>query len=130
MNERDLFAERLKAAMEKAGYESRPVVLEREFNLRYWGKPVTFQAVRRWLRGEAIPAQDKLLVLADWLGVDPHLLRFGSQAGRKVRGIKEELRPNADEEDILRAYRRLPAPQRRAVQEIITALAKAGSSDA
>lgn len=55
MDNRELFAERLKAAMAQAGYEPRPVVLEREFNLRYWGKPVTFQAVRRWLRGGGYP---------------------------------------------------------------------------
>jgi len=30
------FAKRLRAAMEKAGYEPKPAVLEREFNLRYW----------------------------------------------------------------------------------------------
>lgn len=80
--------------------------------------------------GEAIPAQDKLLVLADWLRVDPQVLRFGTQAGQGARGVKEELRPNADEENMLRAYRRLPMPQRQALHEIITSLAKAGPPDA
>lgn len=31
------FAKRLIAAMQVAGYEARPAVLEREFNQRYWG---------------------------------------------------------------------------------------------
>lgn len=35
-----------------AGYDARPIILEREFTLRYWGRSVSFQAVRRWLRGE------------------------------------------------------------------------------
>ncbi len=30
------FGERLKQSLTKAGYELRPVVLEREFNQRYW----------------------------------------------------------------------------------------------
>lgn len=55
------------------------VVLEREFNLRYWGRSVSFQVVRRWLRGEVVPTQDRLQVLAEWLGVDAHWLRFGER---------------------------------------------------
>lgn len=58
------FARRLREAMRKAGYEPRPSVLEREFNQRYWGKAVTLHGVRRWLLGETVPAQDKLLALA------------------------------------------------------------------
>ena len=80
MNEKTMFAERLIAALKAAGYEARPSVLEREFNLRYWGKPITFQAVRRWLRGDSIPSQDKLQVLARWLLVDPHYLRYGGSS--------------------------------------------------
>lgn len=68
-----------------AGYPDRPAVLEREFNSRYWGRSVTFQAVPRWLRGEAIPSQDKLQVLAEWLRIEPQVLRFSAQAGAAVR---------------------------------------------
>lgn len=32
---------------ELAGYALGPVVLEREFNTRYWGRSVTLQAVRK-----------------------------------------------------------------------------------
>ena len=59
MDEKAEFAQRLRAAMQFAGYEARPAVLEKQFNTRYWGRSVTFQAVSRWLRGEAMPAQDK-----------------------------------------------------------------------
>ncbi|ATE62743.1 hypothetical protein CCZ27_16780 [Thauera sinica] len=51
--------------------------MAREFNRRYAGTPVTLHATRKWLEGEAIPAQDKLRVLADWLGVTAEWLRFG-----------------------------------------------------
>lgn len=76
MNEKTEFSKRLSDAMTQAGYALRPVVLEREFNTRYWGRSVTLQAVRRWLRGEAIPSQEKLQVLAEWLKVEPQVLRF------------------------------------------------------
>ena len=70
-NAKELFANRLRDAMQAAGYEPKPAVLEREFNTRYWGKPMTLHGVRRWLRGETLPTHEKLLVLAEWLGVPP-----------------------------------------------------------
>ena len=75
------FAQRLREAMVAAGLEPRPGVLLNLFNTRYWGRSVSFQAVSRWLRGQAIPEQDKLLVLAEIVkgqicgfGVDSYLL--------------------------------------------------------
>ena len=47
MNEKIEFGQRLRVAMAQAGYPLRPVVLEREFNTRYWGRSVTLQAARR-----------------------------------------------------------------------------------
>src|SRR5690554_3576484 len=81
----ELFSQRLQQAMKEAGFQPRPVVLEREFNQRYWGKSVSVQAVRRWLMGEAIPTQDRLQVLAEWLDVDPHWLRFGEKLSGSVK---------------------------------------------
>ena len=64
-NAKTQFADRLREAMTAAGYEPKPAVLEREFNTRYWGPPMTLHGVRRWLRGETLPSQEKLLVLAE-----------------------------------------------------------------
>ena len=77
MDQKLEFAERLQAAMRAAGLEPRPAVLLNLFNANYWGRSVTFQAVSRWLRGESIPAQDKLIVLAGVLKVEAEVLRFG-----------------------------------------------------
>ena len=67
MDQKLEFAERLRAAMLAAGLEVRPGVLLNLFNTHYWGQSVSFQAVSRWLRGESIPAQDKLITLAEVL---------------------------------------------------------------
>ncbi|THF64103.1 hypothetical protein E6C76_15900 [Pseudothauera nasutitermitis] len=64
--------------------------MAREFNRRYPGAPVTLHATRKWLEGEAIPAQDKLRVLADWLGVTAEWLRFGQ--GHALAGMREQNR--------------------------------------
>jgi len=81
------FAQRLRDAMQAAGYAPRPAVLEREFNTRYWGKQMTLHGVRRWLLGETLPSQPKLLVLAEWLGVAPHELRFGAPGSTLSRPV-------------------------------------------
>ena len=83
-NAKAQFADRLRVAMKAAGYDPKPAVLEREFNTRYWGKPMTLHGVRRWLRGETLPTHEKLLVLAEWLSVPPQQLNFGDEIQRKV----------------------------------------------
>lgn len=121
------FAQRLRDAMAAAGLEPRPAVLLNVFNTHYWGRSVTFQAVSRWLRGEAIPAQDKLVVLAGLLKVEPEVLRFGAS----VRHAVQEHRQRWDqgvgylERETFDAFLQLPAPQRKVVREVILAFAKA-----
>lgn len=124
MTDKSEFAQRLRAAMLAAGYPDRPAVLEREFNSRYWGRSVTFQAVSRWLRGEAMPSQDKLLVLAEWLRVEPQALRYGERAAlaaREQRGRWED--PQFyPERQAIEAFLALPAQQRKVVRDVIMAL--------
>jgi len=80
LQERRAFSERLKMALSQNGYPSdQPSAVCREFNLRYRAKRITVHAVRKWLIGEAIPAQDKVQTLAEWLGVSAQWLRFGDQ---------------------------------------------------
>ncbi|WP_224416556.1 helix-turn-helix domain-containing protein [Modicisalibacter tunisiensis] len=125
-----MFAERLKQAMHAAGYEARPAVLERLFNLHYLGRPVTYQAVRRWLRGDSMPEQDKLQVLAEQLGIEPHVLRYGQAAGSRVsepRG-KWEIAIGGEEHELLQAYRKLPDEQRQIVRQVMLAFLKAYSA--
>jgi hypothetical protein len=130
MDEKIEFAKRLRDSMVAAGYEPRPVVLEKEFNSRYWGKSVTFQAVRRWLKGEAIPAQEKLQVLAEWLKVEPHVLRFGEQVTKAVRANRKRWDEGIGylERETFDAFLTLPVGRRKAIREIILALAVAPAS--
>lgn len=127
MNEKEEFSNRLRDAMTRAGYPLRPVVLEREFNTRYWGSSVTLQAVRRWLRGEAIPSQEKLQVLAEWLKVEPQVLRFGDGVRNSVQQHKQRWDEGAGyvERETFEAFLKLPAPQRKIIREVIQAFTKA-----
>ncbi len=76
--EREDFSERLQQALRNADYSPEsPTQLAREFNVRFSGRPITVHAARKWLVGEAIPTQEKLRTLAQWLGVPAEWLRFG-----------------------------------------------------
>lgn len=121
MNEKVNFAQRLKQAMLNAGYQVRPTVLEREFNTRYWGASVTLQAVRRWLIGEAIPAQDKLLVLAEWLHVKPEYLRFGEEANTAVMEYEKYWHEGLayQEKELFMTFLALKLEQRKIIRDII-----------
>ena len=85
-DERDAFSERLCSALVRAGCSLSPTVFAQEFNLRTDCLAISTHAARKWLRGEAIPTQDKLVVLSRWLILSPQWLRFGEgpAAGDKV----------------------------------------------
>jgi transcriptional regulator with XRE-family HTH domain len=121
------FAQRLRDAMVAAGLEPRPGVLLNLFNTHYWGRSVTFQAVSRWLKGEAIPAQDKLVVLAGLLKVEPEVLRFGSGVRQAVKDHRQRWEEGVGylERETFDAFLQLPAPQRKVIREVILTFAKA-----
>lgn len=127
-NGKKKFADRLRTAMEKAGYEPKPAVLEREYNLRCWGKPMTLHGVRRWLCGETIPGQEKLLVLAEWLQISPQQLRYGTEIDQKIaaRLSNWEEAINYREREVIEAFLNLPAEQKQAIKKIILALSDSG----
>jgi hypothetical protein len=71
------FAVRLCTALAQAKFDKSPTRLSRAFNAFTEGDPVTVHAVRKWIMGEAIPTQGKLVELASMLGADAHWLRYG-----------------------------------------------------
>lgn len=85
--ERLAFSKRLQEALKGADYPNdSPTQLAREFNVRSGGSPITVHAARKWLVGEAIPTQEKLRALAQWLGVTAEWLRFGGEHGEQPSG--------------------------------------------
>lgn len=120
--EHDAFSARLREALLRAAPDAaRPAALAREFNRRYAGSPVTLHASRKWLGGEAIPAQDKLRVLADWLGVTAEWLRFGqgvALAGAREPGLEFDFQ-------LMREIAALSEAHRQVVREVVKSLRRA-----
>ena len=121
------FAERLRAAIEKAGYKAEAAVLEREFNQRYFGKGVTLTGVNKWLKGQSIPRLDKIETLAKWLNIPLDELTFGLEIKQQIQetqaGWDEGI--GYQEREIIEAFLALPVPQRKIVREVIQAFTKA-----
>jgi transcriptional regulator with XRE-family HTH domain len=125
--ERQAFAARLRQALEQAGVSTSPTVVAHEFNLRYWGQGVTVHAVRNWLIGQSLPNQDKLVVLADWLRIDPQTLRFGHTPSPGSSTVLERSL-NQKDQDMLVKYLMLPPKERDVVCEVVAAFARQSPS--
>ena len=77
-SENDAFTKRLILALNNIGYEVKNINrITIDINKLFNEKSITSHAVRKWLSGQTIPIQSRLLRLADWLGVSPSWLRFG-----------------------------------------------------
>lgn len=122
-NEKTLFAERLTTAMQAQGYKPEAAVLEREFNLRYLGKSVTLQGVRKWLLGLSMPSHDKIFTLAEWLKIPPEDLTFGKISKPTAYSWQHEI--DHVEREIIETFLALPPQQKKIIKDVIQTYAKA-----
>lgn len=122
--ERANFSVRLKDMLESVhGLRPSPTIVAREFNFRFVGKPITVHAARKWLVGEAIPTQDKLRSLAEWLGVSVDWLRFGGTSSQAPSINRTQMPANASpQENLIRMFLALPHRERLLAQAFIEML--------
>jgi transcriptional regulator with XRE-family HTH domain len=117
--EQERFSDRLNQALAGANYpQAGASFIAREFNLRYPDMAVTVHAVRKWIKGEAIPTQDKLVALAQWLGVKADWLRFD---GDTPAAAADSPHFSAEELRMLRDFQRLSRERKHIVDQIIQA---------
>lgn len=122
MKERAIFSGRLAEALRDAGMGKMGYTeVTREFNSRSGDSPVTVHAVRKWMVGEAIPSQEKLVVLAHWLAVNPHWLRYGVVSPQ----LPVAHGHNTEAQVLLRDFSTLDSAGKKAVRELVAILLKA-----
>jgi hypothetical protein len=120
--EKRAFAQRLREALAAQGVALSPTKVAHGFNLRHWGGSITPHTARHWLMGSALPTQDKLRTLADWLQVSPEELRFGRALVPQVVGGDALLASlNLVDREMLARYLALPPVARRTVCDVVAA---------
>jgi hypothetical protein len=127
--EKQGFARRLADAMRARGYEAKPGVLLKQFNSAYTGRSVAFSTASKWLRGMVLPEQDKLQVLAELFGIEPHELRYGRSSGKRAAqppGAWQAV--GARERQVIDAFLALPPKRRELVGELVAELSKPGNA--
>lgn len=130
--ERLAFSARLQQALKNENYApDSPTQLAREFNIRYNARPVTVHAARKWLIGEAIPAQAKLRLLAQWLGVSAEWLRFGEGAANSsgASNSPQLAAFTRKEFAIIENLRRLDSEQQQLILKLVMNLAKVNDAN-
>lgn len=121
--EQERFATRLNQALAAARYQPAGASrIAREFNLRFPDKAVTVHAVRKWIKGEAIPTQDKLVALAQWLGVRADWLRYDGD--EPVANTDHANEFSGEDLRLLRDFQRLGSERKHIVEQIIEVLLK------
>jgi hypothetical protein len=128
-NERENFSLRLKDVLKAAGERiDSPTALARAFNRRYPGQPISVHAARKWLYGEAIPGQEKLRILASWLGCSNESLRFGGDLPQAVRTKKASVSALILDYELMRAISGLSEPHQEVVRILVDALRQVEST--
>jgi len=124
--EREEFSKRLRQALRQAGIAvNSPTRLAEDFSMRHADMPVTQQAVRKWLNGEAIPTQAKIQALASWLGVGTEWLRFGKEAAGAAHSVQQPRVPYRaafSDNELVARYRQLSALHQQVVSEVVGAM--------
>lgn len=124
ISERAAFSQRLVKALKDAKVDvGSPTIFAREFNRRYTGKPISTHAARKWLMGESIPMQDKLRLLAAWLGVSAEWLRFGEGGNTGKYLIQSErLHYNSPDIELIGNINLLNAEHKQVIREVVLTL--------
>jgi transcriptional regulator with XRE-family HTH domain len=118
------FSERLKDALLKAGYSTKPGKVAREFNTHNPGVMVVAESAKYWLSGRSIPRQERLHGLAKLLGVTPAWLLFGDAAGSDHVKSLSDACTESDEIALVMDFKKLDDYGRRVAVEFMRSLVR------
>lgn len=81
------FGERLRSLMREKGHVSPGSRSGVDVSALAHACGTSYEMARRYCEGRAIPRPDKLQAIAEWLGVDPASLAWGSSRAGKGAGV-------------------------------------------
>lgn len=118
-NDPKAFGIRFRQALQRKEHGGVGATQLAEALLSEFPEGLSIQSVHKWIRGTAVPRPDRLAVLARWLDVSEHWLRFGpdpkasspQNGGGAVRPLSTK--------DLARRLLALPEPQREIVEALL-----------
>ena len=121
--ERINFSDRLRTALAAARLSCKPAAFAQAFNHRAGGAGVTAHAARKWLSGGAIPTQEKIAILAIWLGVRASWLRFGDADHSETPvGVIPEAAMSSQHLALINDIMSLPDASQQVVRDLVDSL--------
>lgn len=116
------FGERLRHALAGAHCPAAsPADLAREFNLRFPAQAISVAVARRWLRGDAMPCQEDIDALAEWLGLRRGWLGFDGPVPASEAQEVEDLA--AADRNVMSDLLRLDQAEQDMARELIAIMA-------
>jgi transcriptional regulator with XRE-family HTH domain len=117
-NDTKAFGTRFRQAMLRKGYGQLGATELAEVLATEFPDGLSIQSVHKWVAGTAVPRPDRLAVLARWLDVSEHWLRFGPDPKGSNRLTGGADRP-LSAKDLARRLQALSEGQREIVEALL-----------
>jgi hypothetical protein len=115
------FAKRFSDALKLVGLEPSPKVIALEFNRHYKTGIAQPHTVRKWLVGAAKPRSEIMILLANWLNMDPKdLVRGPEQNLGATRRVSFDIEFN--DQEVISKYLSLANKDKAIIRNIVIAL--------
>jgi hypothetical protein len=117
------FAFRLTAALRKSRIDPSPAVVASTFNKHFKVTTLKSHTVRKWLLGVSIPRTETLLLIAEWLNLEPQDLLTDKQAPKDLKN-KVSFEFDFTDQEVISKYLAMTVKEKITVRLLIDAIAE------
>jgi hypothetical protein len=117
------FAKRLTAALKKSNVEPSPAEVASVFNKHSKVTTLKPHTVRKWLLGVSQPRTEMLLLLAEWLNLEPQDLLTEKQAPKDLKS-KVSFEFDFTDQEVISKYLAMTVKEKITVRLLIDAIAE------
>ena len=115
------FAKRLTAALIKRNVEPSPAAVANAFNKHSKVTTLKPHTVRKWLLGITLPRTEMLLLLAEWLSLEPQDLLTDKQAPKDLKN-KVSFEFDFTDQEVISKYLAMTVKEKITVRLVIDAI--------
>ena len=117
-NDPAAFGARFREAVRRAGYGSIGATELADVLAAVFPEGISIQSAHKWIAGTAVPRPERLTVLAKWLDVSEHWLRYGPdpKASNRLTGGTDR---SLNSKDLARRIQALSEAQREIVDALL-----------